>query len=435
MINTLETSTSKQTHKAPPYPAFAQYQTTAHKRFHELSWPTRKDERWRFSQPNELIIDNYEIPSSIDKNIIESITHQKTLNETLSGHLIFIDGQCIYKNITQSLLENPAVLCLPLDEALTAHPSIFKNYYLKNRPSIGSEKFHALHEMYAGYGTFIYIPENINCEAPFLIEHWYVANNSLMTPHTLIVAQPHATVNVIESYQSFDTESTHTICGVSHTYGENHAQIFKKTYQSLNQLSRAVQIEAAWAHEHTNINQVSIHLGGHYSRFENQAFLIGEKSHVQLAALTVANDKQIFDQRSLQIHTAANATSDLLYKNALSDQATTIFSGMIIVEPNAQKTDAYQTNRNLLLSKEAEAIALPGLEIEANDVKCSHGATTAPMDAEALFYFRSRGIPQHIAEKLLVFGFFEEVLERVKSPLLIENAHLQIEKKFHIHSL
>jgi Fe-S cluster assembly protein SufD len=134
-----------------------------------------------------------------------------------------------------------------------------------------------------------------------------------------------------------------------------------------------------------------------------------------MLALTVADGAQEFDQRTLQIHQAPNTKSDLLYKNALRDQAKTIFSGLIIVDPDAQKTDAYQSNRNLMLSEEAEANSLPGLEIQANDVRCTHGATSSRIDAEQEFYLQSRGIQKEMAAELLTFGFFEDVLNRLEN--------------------
>ena len=133
-----------------------------------------------------------------------------------------------------------------------------------------------------------------------------------------------------------------------------------------------------------------------------------------MLALTVAKDSQEFDQRTLQTHQAPHTTSDLLYKNALLDTAKTIFSGLIVVDPDAQQTDAYQTNRNLLLSDKAEANSLPGLEIEANDVKCSHGSTSGRIPPEQKFYLQSRGIDPAKAHELIVFGFFEEVLDRLE---------------------
>jgi Fe-S cluster assembly protein SufD len=134
-----------------------------------------------------------------------------------------------------------------------------------------------------------------------------------------------------------------------------------------------------------------------------------------MLALTVAQGDQEFDQRTLQSHQTPHTGSNLLYKNALLDRARTIFSGLIIVDPDAQKTDAYQSNRNLLLSDEAETNSLPGLEIQANDVRCTHGATSGHVDAEQMFYLESRGIPPAAARELLVFGFFEEVLAKLEN--------------------
>ena len=148
-----------------------------------------------------------------------------------------------------------------------------------------------------------------------------------------------------------------------------------------------------------------------------------------MLALTVATKAQEFDQRTLQTHQAPNTSSNLLYKNALFDKSRTIFSGLIVVEQEAQRTDAYQSNRNLMLSEEAEANSLPGLEIQANDVRCTHGATTSHVDAEQLFYLQARGISPEVGQQLLVFGFFEEVLNRLENEPLHNALRGLIESK------
>jgi Fe-S cluster assembly protein SufD len=150
-----------------------------------------------------------------------------------------------------------------------------------------------------------------------------------------------------------------------------------------------------------------------------------------MLAVTIATQAREFDQRTLQIHQAPNTKSDLLYKNALLDQARTIFSGLIVVDPDAQKTDAYQSNRNLMLSDEAESNALPGLEIQANDVRCTHGATSARIDPEQEFYLRARGIPPAAAHELLIFGFFEEVLTRLAHEPLQAALRTLLKARFH----
>lgn len=149
-----------------------------------------------------------------------------------------------------------------------------------------------------------------------------------------------------------------------------------------------------------------------------------------MLALTIADNTQEFDQRTLQIHQAANTKSDLLYKNALRDKTRTIFSGLIVVDPDAQKTDAYQSNRNLMLSDDAEANSLPGLEIQANDVRCTHGATSSRIDPEQEFYLQSRGIAKASADELLTFGFFEEVLARLDHEPLQDSLRALIKTKF-----
>ena len=147
-------------------------------------------------------------------------------------------------------------------------------------------------------------------------------------------------------------------------------------------------------------------------------------------SLTVAEKNQEFDQRTFQTHNANNAISDLLYKNALLDKSRSIFSGLIKVAEGAQQTDAYQTNRNLLLDPRAEANALPGLEILANDVRCSHGATTGNVDEEELFYLMQRGISRRVAMQLMVFGFFEEIIDLIDNEELAENVRKLIHHKF-----
>ena len=146
--------------------------------------------------------------------------------------------------------------------------------------------------------------------------------------------------------------------------------------------------------------------------------------------MALADADQEIDQRTLQTHTAPHTTSNLLFKNALKENSKTIFSGLIKVDEVAQQTDAYQTNRNLLLSNTAEANSLPGLEIEANDVKCSHGATTSEIQDEEIFYMLARGIPKDAAEELIVYGFFEEILKNIEDEKLSDCTRQLIRKKF-----
>jgi Fe-S cluster assembly protein SufD len=164
--------------------------------------------------------------------------------------------------------------------------------------------------------------------------------------------------------------------------------------------------------EHGSGSQLNLHLGGLFSRSESVSCLNGVGARSDMLAATVADAHQEFDQRTLQDHRSPDTHSDLLYKNALYDEAKTVVSGLIRVEPHAHRTDAFQKVRNLILSPDAEANSLPGLEILADEVRCSHGATTGEIDADELFYMQARGIPAREAYRLITFGFLNEALER-----------------------
>jgi Fe-S cluster assembly protein SufD len=175
---------------------------------------------------------------------------------------------------------------------------------------------------------------------------------------------------------------------------------------------------------------LNVHLGANYSRFESLSRLIGEGARSDLLAVSIANGDQEFDARTLQDHASPHTNSDLLYKNALDGRARSIFGGLIRVEPHAHFTDAYQKVRNLLLSDDAEADSMPGLEILADNVKCSHGATSGQVDEEEMFYLRSRGIRPAVARRLVVTGFLNEVIRRLDHAPISDYLQSLIEAKF-----
>jgi Fe-S cluster assembly protein SufD len=200
--------------------------------------------------------------------------------------------------------------------------------------------------------------------------------------------------------------------------------------QDWNEKTISFQIDTTVAGRDAQVQNVAVNIGAERARFESQTRIEGPGADVKMYSLTVAEETQEFDQRTFQTHKAGNAVSDLLYKNALLNKSRTIFSGLIKVAEGAQQTDAYQTNRNLLLDPTAEANSLPGLEILANDVRCSHGATTGNVDEAELFYMMQRGISRRVAMQLMVFGFFEEIIEKVDNDELAENIRQLIHKKF-----
>jgi Fe-S cluster assembly protein SufD len=220
---------------------------------------------------------------------------------------------------------------------------------------------------------------------------------------------------------------------MSQVFAGEGSQVRYKVFQNWSEQALGFHLVSLTAHKDALVKNLSVNLGAAQFRSETQSVLDGPGARVEAYSLAVTEADQEMDQRTLQIHNAPHASSDLLFKNALLDDSRTIFSGLIQVAPDAQKTDAYQSNRNLLLSPSAEANSLPGLEIGANDVRCTHGSTTGQIDTEEMFYLQARGITPSLARQLLVFGFFEEVLAKVEDPGVRDSLRAIIQEKFTRH--
>ena len=208
------------------------------------------------------------------------------------------------------------------------------------------------------------------------------------------------------------------------------ANLVRVLVQNANTDTTLHQFENFSLGRDSTLRNVTIHIGASHCRSETKGDLVGRGASFENFSLFMGSGNQLFDQRTRQVHSSPDCTSNLLSKNALNDQAKSIFSGLIKVEEVASNTNAYQTNRNLLLCNDAEADSLPGLEILANEVKCSHGATTSKIDEQELFYLLSRGIPLRSAEKLISLGFLDEVIEKANNEDLIEKVRDLIESKF-----
>jgi Fe-S cluster assembly protein SufD len=248
-------------------------------------------------------------------------------------------------------------------------------------------------------------------------------------PHTLVVAEENSRVTVVDDFVSTDA-SAHFACGANDLYAAHGAELVYVAAQNWSADTLSFQFNSTVVRRDSRVKSLNLHLGGRQARHESLSQLQAPGGLSEMLALTIADNMQEFDQRTLQIHQAASTKSDLLYKNALRDKTRTIFSGLIVVDPDAQKTDAYQSNRNLMLSDEAEANSLPGLEIQANDVRCTHGATSSRIDPEQEFYLQSRGIAKAAADELLTFGFFEEVLARLDHDAIRDSLRELIKTKF-----
>ena len=296
--------------------------------------------------------------------------------------------------------------------------------------ALGSAKFAALHEAFVKSGTFVYVPRGVEVELPIEIFHWLNGENASVFPHTLLIADELSKVTVIEHFRSAHATRPGFACGVNDLVVGRGAKVKYICAQNWNTNVLSIQLNATTVERDASAMSLNVHLGGAFSRFESLSRLIGEGARSDLLAVSVGQGTQEFDARTLQDHASPHTTSDLLYKNSLSDRSRNTFGGLIRVEPHAHFTDAYQTVRNLLLSDDAEANSMPGLEIMADNVKCSHGATSGQLNEDEMFYLLARGIPKAVALQLLVAGFLNEVVERLDHPLIAAKLHDLIEDKF-----
>ncbi len=376
--------------------------------FAALGLPQSNEEFWRFSRLSGISLQDYGLPAAVRPSDYQGAG----LGIDTAAKFVFSNNVLVHREVKPGSLPE-GVIIEPLRHALQHHGELVRSYLNTQHTNLGSEKFRALHSALVRDGVFIYLPKGVELKDPILIFQHAAGENISVFPHTLIVAEDNARATVVEVFASLEADTRQFASGVNDIFAGPGAQVTYIAAQAWSSQTLSFQNSSLTAQRDARITSLTLNLGGRQTRSEVHSRLQGPGSHSEMLSLSIARESQEFDQRTLQTHQAPNASSNLLYKNALFDKGRTIFSGLIIVEPDAQKTDAYQSNRNLMLSDEAEANSLPGLEIQANDVRCTHGSTSSRIDPEQEFYLLSRGISKAIADELLVFGFFEEVLGKI----------------------
>ncbi|MDQ3966237.1 MAG: Fe-S cluster assembly protein SufD [Actinomycetota bacterium] len=400
--------------------------------FEKIPMPTLRDEAWRYTDISDVRIEDFvhyapspdvasegDLPKAVQTLIKEG--------EENSALLVQHNSETAYSRVDEEL-SRKGVVFTSLHTAFEEHEDLVREKLFGLVP-MDYDKFAALNAAAFSGGSFLYVPRGVDVEVPIQSYHWLDVVGSIM-PRTLVVLEESASVTYIDEYASAYHEEPAFSNGAVELYAGQGAHL---RYISLQNWERNVfhfnTIRSSTQKDAT-INSLVVSLGSQLSRTNVEAGLVAEGSDSEMLGLYFADSDQVLDHHTLQDHISPNAHSDLLYKGALRDESLAVFSGLIRVEPGAQKTDAYQTNRNLILgTDEAMAVSLPNLEIMADDVKCSHGSTTGQVDDVELFYLMSRGIPRKEAEKLVVFGFFGEVTSRIPFKGLKQKLDRAIEDK------
>jgi Fe-S cluster assembly protein SufD len=426
MTTTLEMPTLLES--APETPAylpawFAARQQAAWTRFLATPAPKRGDETWRFSSIKQLDFSGFQKAPATGAN---GIIARSTGLDSPAAKLIFVNDELVH--VESNLPEG--VICLPLAEALVSHSDLVQAHFMKQETRLGSAKFAALHEASLTNGLFVHVPDKIEVEGTIEAHHWITGENTVIFPHTLIVTGKSSKVSVVDIFRSAEDSQPGLAIAFNDLCAGQNSRLDYVAIQAFNESTRVIQInETATARDASAIGFI-LNTGASWARNESLSRLEGPGSRSDMLSVTVPSHHQEYDQRTFQHHVSEGAYSDLFYKNALYDDSRTIFSGLIFVDKDAHHTDAYQTCRNLLMSDTCEANSMPGLEINADQVKCSHGSTSSQISDEEIFYLCARGIPSTQARQLITRGYLVHVVERLKNAELEELVLKFIDDKF-----
>ena len=396
--------------------------------------PTTKLEEWRYTDLSKKLdletLSLSEAETAPDDPSAWPERLRATMDEDheASGHIVFIDGHVVHADLDSELASQGVVL-KSLHEAVDSHAELLQEHLATKALPPEEGKFASLNAALWADGIFLFVPKGVQLELPVRVTRWLSEAGTAYMNRVLIVAENHSQVSYVDEVVSNDfTKQMFTSTAVE-VIAKDGAQVQFVSVQRLGRGSFYHSVQRTLANRDATLDTLNVGLGASVSRVDLNAQLLGPGATSDMLGLYFGDGSQHFDFNTSQDHTVPNTASDLLYKGALDGASRSVFRGIIRVHEGAQRTDAYQTNRNLLLSNDARADSLPNLEIEADDVKCSHGATVGELDADAKFYLMSRGLDRVQAERLVVLGFLGEVLARLPLGGVVEKVTRVIEEK------
>jgi len=391
----------------------ASLRTQGFEDFVALPAPSPETEEWRYTDLSDFSLDHSPFTPGGDAEDLNRhglLTAAAVVGER-AGMQIQRNSEVLSTQRADGLADR-GVWFGDLDRAILEQPELVERYLHQLVPAKRT-RFTALHAAFRTGGTFLYVPPDVAVALPLQTLTWVDVDGAAVFPHTLVVADRGAEVTFIDRYASPDLGRALSDAVTEIVVGDG-AHVTYASIQEWGWGMTHLGVVRAQVGRDAEIRTLSIGFGADLSRVENEVVLAEPGGFSEQLGVFFGDGAQHFDHRSIQEHVAPNCTSDLLYKGALRDESRAVYSGWVHVRPGAQKTDAMQTSRNIVLSDKAKADAIPNLEIEANDVKCGHAASVGPVDDEAIFYLQTRGITRQEAERLIVTGFFQEVLDRVR---------------------
>ncbi len=378
--------------------------------YERLPMPQRTDEEWRRTDIRGLKLDRLAPFAGFEPD--GRVDGASVVQGQRAGVVAQKDATTTHVELAPDVAAQ-GVIFTDLDTAVRDHPGLVKQYFMTEAVPAKFGKFEALHAAFWQGGIFLYVPKNVAVELPF--RSFAIAHEpgAAIFTHTLAVLEQGAEAFVVDAYRSETQERQAFASAVVELILRQDAKLRYVQVQDWGRHVWNFMTERATLADDATLNSLHVTLGARFSKDSIGAHLRGQNSLAEMLGIFFADGDQFFDHHTWQLHESPYATSDLEFKGALKGNARSVYSGLIRVEEGAQKTDAYQQNRNLVLSRTARADTIPNLEIGANDVRCTHGATVSQVEEEHLFYLQARGIERSEAQKLIVEGFFRPVIDRI----------------------
>ncbi len=401
-----------------------EFRLAAFEVYESLPMPTTSDEAWRRTDIRALKLEA--IGPSLNGAGQAPTGLAALLANGAAGTLVQVDGETVCCQLSEGA-RAAGVVFTDMGTAVREHGELVKQYFMTQAVRPGDGKFAALHAAFWRGGTFLYVPAGVKLQAPLQSYLWGAEGKTFA--HTLVLLERGATATLVSQFASETGEGQALHNGAVELILGDDANLQLVTLQDWGRNVWQFTHERALLGRGAALNWVTGSLGSRFLKSFQTVEMNGAGASAQVSGLFFADGKQHFDHDTQQNHNMPDTVSDLLYKGALKEKGRSVWQGMIRVLPNAQRTNGYQANRNLLLDKTARADSIPGLEIEADDVRCTHAATAGQVDQDQIFYLMSRGVSRPDAVRLVVSGFFAPVLERVPLPAAREWLQAAIEAR------
>jgi Fe-S cluster assembly protein SufD len=389
--------------------------------FASLAIPVRKDKGWEFTDLSSLDLAAYE--QTEDGDLAAKPAREPVVALGDGPSIFQVDGAAAREGSG----EPNGLIVATLEDAVAEHPELVERHL--GSLVLDRDKFAAHNSMAWRGGAFVYVPEGVNVSSPVMLSATQAVSGSAMLPRTLIVVEPGVEVSVVEQYFSISNDLDGYFNPVVELVVGEGAHVEYLCAQDLSERTWILGNQRARVAADASLHWIGLGFGSGQGKLRMETDLQGQGASARVTGAFVGHGSQHIDYDTTQEHAAAHTTSDLAFRGILRDRATSVWSGMIKVDPQAQRTDAFQESRNLLLSDGAHADAIPGLEIEANDVRCTHAATVARIDEDQLFYLRTRGLERAEAERLLVGGFLGVVAGRLEGSALHDAVAAALERE------